>query len=884
MPCRSIARAFGLWMLVAGVQPVAAQLVINEIMQNPSAVSDGDGEWFEIFNPGSTDIDINGWTIRDDGSDSHVIDNGGPLSVPAGGYLVLGANADSSQNGGLNVDYEYVDYFLANGADEVILEDTSNAVVDSVFYDGGPGFPDPTGASMALTDPDLDNAVGPNWVTSTDPFGSGDLGTPGADNGAGGGGGGPVTDALIHEIQGTGDSSPLVATRVRIEGVVVGDFEGSAGLSGFFVQEEDSDADGDPATSEGIFVFNGGAFQVDAGDRVRVEGLVSEFNDLTELTDPVVEVLASNVLGEVSTALINDLGGENLERLEGMRVELTQELFVTEYFQLGRFGSVVLSVGGRLQQPTQITSPGPSANALQAQNDRRRIVLDDGSGVQNPATILFGRGGNPVSGDNILRGGDTLAGISGILDERFGAYRVQRDTGAPFIATNSRSSSPPFVSGGLRVASFNVLNYFTTIDDGNNGARGADSTSEFERQEAKLVTALLSLDADLVGLVELENNGDTALASLVEALNTAAGSTLYAFVATGSVGGDVIRVGFIYKPATVETVGDPALLDSSVDSQFIDDRNRPVIAQTFRQKATGGVVTVAVNHLKSKGTPCDDIGDPDLGDGQGNCNVTRTTAAQALVNWLAGDPTGSGDPDFLIIGDLNAYAMEDPITAIKAGGYTDLIRSFAGTDTYSFVFDGQAGYLDHALASSGLVAQVTGAGLWPINADELNIYDYNEEFNPTGFFDPAIPYRASDHDPVVLGLRLDRSAAPRGADLAVTKSDDQDPVRVRQSLTYRLEVTNLGPDTARRVQVTDILPSGMQFVSASTRRCHHSNGVVSCALGRLRPGQSRMVTLRVTPRSRGTLINTATVTASAPDPDLSNNVAFEDTEVTGRRR
>ena len=76
-------------------------------------------------------------------------------------------------------------------------------------------------------------------------------------------------------------------------------------------------------------------------------------------------------------------------------------------------------------------------------------------------------------------------------------------------------------------------------------------------------------------------------------------------------------------------------------------------------------VTVAVNHLKSKGSPCDDIGDPDTGDGQGNCNLTRLAAAQAQVNWLAGDPTGSGSDDYLIIGDLNSYAMEDPIAAIK---------------------------------------------------------------------------------------------------------------------------------------------------------------------------------------------------------------------------
>jgi len=159
-----------------------ASIVINEIMQNPNAVFDSSGEWFELFNAGLTGVDINGWTIEDDDFDSHVINNGGPLVISSGGFLVLGNNADFSTNGGVTVDYQFSGMFIANGGDELVLLDGSLIEIDRVEYDGGPVFPDPTGASMALMNLLADNNVGSNWATSTSPFGSGDLGTPGRCN------------------------------------------------------------------------------------------------------------------------------------------------------------------------------------------------------------------------------------------------------------------------------------------------------------------------------------------------------------------------------------------------------------------------------------------------------------------------------------------------------------------------------------------------------------------------------------------------------------------------------------------------------------------------------------------------------------------------------
>ena len=265
--------------------------------------------------------------------------------------------------------------------------------------------------------------------------------------------------------------------------------------------------------------------------------------------------------------------------------------------------------------------------------------------------------------------------------------------------------------------------------------------------------ATLPEGTDVVGLMEIENHPtDDALADLVAGLNDLVGAGIYDYIATGSIGTDAIKVALIYKPGTVTPEGMFAVLDSSVDPTFIDTSNRPVLLQSFTENTNGEVFSVAVNHLKSKGSDCDALSDPDLGDGQGNCNLTRTSAATALANWLGTDPTSSDDPDFLIIGDLNAYAMEDPVTALKSAGFTDLIQTYEGAEAYSYVFEGQAGYLDHGLANPTMAAQVTGTAVWHINADEPSALDYNDYNQPDLYTETM--YRASDHDPVVVGLRL----------------------------------------------------------------------------------------------------------------------------------
>ncbi|MFB9731815.1 ExeM/NucH family extracellular endonuclease [Ornithinimicrobium kibberense] len=574
-----------------------------------------------------------------------------------------------------------------------------------------------------------------------------------------GGGGDPgdpvdvceVTATPIGKVQGSGEGTPLDGQTVTIRGTVVGDFQ-DGGFDGYFVQDAGDDK---PATSDGIFVYARGGAQVSEGDLVTVVGTAGEYEGQTQLSGVTVEVCDTGT--ELPTPTELSLPVDDHEAYEGMLVTFPQDLSILEYFNYGRYGELALGLGDgtdRQYQPTAVYEPGSgSALALLEYNAAHRITLDDGRSWQNPDPLRHPNG-QEFSLENSFRGGDTLSDVTGILDYRFDDWRVQPTVGAVHTVVNERPEVPE-VGGTTTVASFNVLNYFTTLE-----SRGADTVAEFERQEAKIVAAINEMDADVVGLIEIENNGDVAVGTLVDALNEAVGEDRWAFISTGTVGTDAITTAFIYQPAEVTPVGDFAVLDSSVDERFNDEKNRPALAQTFEENLTGAQFTVVNNHLKSKGSDCDDLGDPDTGDGAGNCNLTRAAAADALGDWANSDPTGTGTEDVLIIGDLNSYDKEDPIDALEADGFVDMLALLQGEYAYSYVFDGMLGYLDYAMASASMLENVTGAAAWAINADEPSVIDYDMSYKKDAqdaLFAPD-PYRSSDHDPVIVGLDLDVEA------------------------------------------------------------------------------------------------------------------------------
>jgi predicted extracellular nuclease len=591
----------------------------------------------------------------------------------------------------------------------------------------------------------------------------------------------PPSDGVltIAAVQGRGASSPYVGEFVSLSGIVTGDFQDndsddSSNLGGFFMQQETPD--GDAATSDGIFVYDGKTSRVDVsvGDRVEVRGTVQEHFGETQIANPTVSISGSGTVAATDVSLpaaniMTNSEGDllaDLEHLEGMLLRFPQPLSVSNLRDLERFGAVSLSQGGRLYQFTNGNRPSRAAYSSHKEaNARRSLELDDGLRAENPASIRYLSAG--ATPDYSIRAGDAITGVTGNLRYSRGSggngaetWRLMPTSDPVFDSLNPRPGAPG-TGGTLSVASFNVLNFFTTVDTGANtcgprkedGCRGADSTTELRRQLDKTSAALALMDADIVGLMELENNASESLRMIVDAVNDRIGSDSYAFLDTGIIHDDAIKTGFVYKLSTVEPVGDFALLDQQTDPRFNDSRNRPALAQSFRAVSNNAILTVIVNHLKSKGSSCESDGDPNTGDGQGNCNRTRTSAAIAIADWIEEDPTGSGDPDFLVIGDLNAYTREDPIRTLQDAGLTNL---FAEDDEpYSFVFDKQAGALDHALATKSLVPQVAAAMEWHINADEPPLFDYNlEHGRDPSLFDGDTPYRASDHDPVIVGLEL----------------------------------------------------------------------------------------------------------------------------------
>jgi predicted extracellular nuclease len=614
----------------------------------------------------------------------------------------------------------------------------------------------------------------------------------------------PPVEKLIHEVQGSGASTPFPNVDVIVEGVVVGDFQGNtfAGqqLGGFHLQEEPADQDSDPNTSEGIFVFAPSAPDVSVGDVVRVTGTAVEFFEMTEITD-VTEV---TVVGSAPSAVVAApvslpvAAVTDWEKHEGMLVGFDQNLYISEYFNFDRFGEIVLT-NARQFQPTQLADPGSAeATAIATANTLGRITLDDGRNSQNPDPAIHPNG-EEFTLANTFRGGDILQGVTGVVDFAFGLYRIQPTQGATHVVENPRPDEPDRIKGPLRVASFNVLNFFTTIDQGPDvcgptglsDCRGADTQEEYDRQLAKLIAGIIALDADIVGLQEVENDvrdddgsrAHDAILTLVEELNAAEGPGTWAWVGETNHYNDYpIRNEIIYRTSAVTPVGPPVALENEAFDKLrptlpppgdVEPVGRPPLAQTFTidkdQSGRGNrrAFTVVVNHFKSKGGTCADIGDPDTGDGQDSCNLTRMAQAEALLGFIEAIQQSSGDPDVLVIGDLNSYAQEDPVRLIEDGvdgnagtpdDFTELVTARFGSESYSFVFNGQLGSLDHALASPSLTGQVEGVTIFHINADEPDILDYDTTFKlpaQDALYEP-LPYRVSDHDPVIVGLRLAR--------------------------------------------------------------------------------------------------------------------------------
>lgn len=567
--------------------------------------------------------------------------------------------------------------------------------------------------------------------------------------------------ARIAQVQGSGSSSPLIGRTVAVEGVVTGNFV--RGLGGFFLQSAVGAEDSDPTTSEGLFVAYGRDQEPRPrrGDRLIVHGTVAELGQgestLTALTDVRLQALGR---GQARTEVLTTApaSGE-WERYEGMQIEIGVPLTLSGNAGLLRFGELLASFDGRLRQPTEVHPPGDAARRLEADNLRRQLILDDARGGEYPRELWFLP--EPLSPEAPLRAGSELHGVRGVLDQRHGQFRLQLTERIDRIEQAPRPPTPE-LPPGIRVAGLNLLNLFN--GDGRGGGfptpRGASDMVELERQRDKHIATLIALDPDIAALMEVENDGFDArssLARLVEELNARLGENGdYRFVDAGQgPGADEIRVALIYRSGRVQPVGRPQTLESGAFAA----QNRPPLLQGFRAHRGGPAFAVVALHLKSKGG-CDeaDEANRDRGDGQACWNAARVDAARELGAWVLGDPAGLGNAHALLVGDFNAYSQEDPLRLLRAAGWRDAAGAGNGAAPHSFIFQGRAGRLDHALASPSLAPFLGAALHWHTNSDESEAFGYARRQRQADWY-RADAYRASDHDPLLLALDFARSGA-----------------------------------------------------------------------------------------------------------------------------
>ncbi|RUO62111.1 ExeM/NucH family extracellular endonuclease [Pseudidiomarina insulisalsae] len=547
----------------------------------------------------------------------------------------------------------------------------------------------------------------------------------------------------IAQVQGDAAVSPLLDQQVQVSGTVTASWQQPDQLGGFFLQGEQA----------ALFVASDQTVAI--GDRVTVSGTVSEANQLTQL-------VAISDLARCGTAPLPPSQPLHLpvaqladfEALEGQRVTLPQRLVVNGTYALGRHGSFDVALQ-RLYTPTQVASPGAPARTLAASYELQRLVIDDNQ-APNPAVVPYPS--PALSASNTLRSGDQVHSVSGILSQFNGRYRIQPTQAPEFEALNPRPEAPLPVADArvIRIAAFNVLNYFN-----GEGAeqqfptdRGAQTREAFLRQEEKIIAALSALNADVIGLMELENDGYTptsAIVRLIEQLRLRTGAD-WQFIqaAEAEFGGASITNGLIYRADRVEPLGKVLTITSGPFS----NRSRYPLVQRFRPHHSGESFAVAVNHFKSKGSCPRDANDPNANqnDVQACWNLARVQSAELLVQLMQTEPSLQQTDAQILLGDFNAYAKEDPMQVFKAAGYHNRAEHFE-PDGYSYVYDAQAGSLDHVLVSGALHGRVLNQQHWLINADEPRALSYDNYASHPDWYAPS-PYRASDHDPILIDLQF----------------------------------------------------------------------------------------------------------------------------------
>ncbi|MDR6169428.1 ExeM/NucH family extracellular endonuclease [Curtobacterium sp. SORGH_AS_0776] len=830
----------------ASANPQGTGLVIAEAyLKGGSANQPFTNKFVELGNPTDSPVSVDGWSVQYRAATGTGAPSVGKLagSVPAHGtYLVqMGSNGTNGEAlpepdavTGLNPSGSTGTLVLADQATALTLPAgavTTGApgVIDLLGYGTSNTFETavaPTGTANAVPDAltrqgttDTDSNAADFRVTTTvtpenaagettqptdptDPTDPGDGGTT------------PAERVTIAQLQGTGEASPFAGKTVTTDGVVTAVYA-TGGFNGYTVQTAGTGGALDLGThtaSDAVFVYSSATVgSVAIGDAVRLTGTVSEFNGLTELTVPTAAGLtklpAAGVVQPVPATLTFPRTDAQRESLESMLVAPQGDYTVADNYTTNQYGEVVLASGKqRLLQPTEVARPGSAeAAAVTADNAARKVVLDDG------ASTNFLSAANQSIPVSWLTQGPVTVGAAAtfrepvVLDYRNDSWKFQPTspiTGAtpaadlPASFSDVRTAAPENVGGDIRLAGFNVLNYFPTTGDqltgctyytdrdgdpvtvrGGCDARGAANADDLARQQVKIVKAINGLGADVVSLEEIENSArfgqdrDAAVATLVAALNAATGKDTWAYAKSPSKlpsSEDVIRLALIYKKDRVQPVGSSTILTDS--TAFTNARQplaqafAPVVAKPGKGKgaqkpSAKDTFLVIANHFKSKGSG--EGVDADQGDGQGASNHSRVEQAKALVTFSTAMQRQARTDKVFMLGDFNAYSEEDPVVALEDAGYTDLGPTEDASE-WSYVFSGLSGSLDHVFASPAALETVTGVDIWNINSVESVGLEYSRyDYNVTDLYRDDV-YRASDHDPVVVGIDLPGVGTPGG--------------------------------------------------------------------------------------------------------------------------
>ena len=529
---------------------------------------------------------------------------------------------------------------------------------------------------------------------------------------------GSCTDDSIplHAAAGHGSDAVPEGNQVTVTGVVTGEFLGRDRLGGFFLQSPD-DAD-----SAALFVYApdlGPAERerVRPGAKVQVRGRTDLFHGRPQVGHvESVDHCGSPGLPE-PMELTLPVDDDDRARLEGRLVVHPGRLTVIDNYRLGRHGTLTLA-------------PERAFRGRSDEIPEAVITLDDGSYRAQPTPL-------PHVDENsgTRRVGDQIHAAKGILTHAFDQWRLHPLTEPRFESVNQRPAEPDAVGGDVRAAGFNVENYFLTL-----GERGASDKAELERQRDRLLPTLAALDADLVGLVELENTR-ASLVDLVERMNGHLDGPDYHPVSGDARGNDAIKVAFAYRPERLRLLEGPFRDMDPV-------HHRPPQAAVFQPRGGDPFLAVVV-HFKAK-VGCPEAGDVDRG--QGCWNERRTAQAEALVEFARERAAEAEVDDILLLGDLNSYANEDPLQVLHDAGFADIIADRMPDERqYTYVFRGGSGTLDYAIANADMEARVSGVTVWHINADEPPVFGYDGRLADDSSA-AGLPFRSSDHDPVLIGI------------------------------------------------------------------------------------------------------------------------------------